>query len=176
DPRADPARSGPRAARVVRPGAAAGVRVPARPLRPAGAGRGPDLGDVPGRGGRVPAHPAARAVHRLAHRGGPAQAGRPLAGGRARGARAARRRRHRAARPLGRGAPRRAARPPGPRRPVRDAPGGADAALPRRAAGARRRPDARAHRARRRGPALPRPGRVPAHLRPLRPRGRPRCL
>ena len=88
---ADPARTGPRAARALRPRPPAGLQLPARPLRAPGARRGPDVGDVPRRrrsSGR-PAPPAARPEHRLAGRDRTAQARRPLARHRAAGARTA---------------------------------------------------------------------------------------
>src|SRR3954454_13272487 len=143
----------------------AGVRLPAGPLRPAGAGRGPHRGDVPGRGDRLPAHSPARPEHRLAGRDRPAQAGRPLAGRRARTARPAGGR-------LGAGPTRRsvgraagrAARPPDPGRAHRHPPGRADPALPGRPARPAGGAGARAHGHRDRGAAGPGQGRVPPQL------------
>ena len=93
--REGPARPGSRAARAVRRGAPAGLRLPAGALRASGPRRGPDGRDVPRRRRRVSARATAGAQHRLAGRHRPAQARRPLAGRRARGPRARGRRRAR---------------------------------------------------------------------------------
>ena len=139
------------------------------------AGRGPDVGDVPGRGRRLPAGRGAPAHRRLAGGRGPQQAGRPLAP------------------PGGRGAPARGrgrARPDEPSASTRASstsagrwpcwPGWARTTGPRsrcatstacrRAPGGRR---ARPHGARHRGPARAGPPRVPHRLRPTR--GERRC-
>ena len=80
---------GVRAAEAVRRCAAARLRLPAGPLRRHGPGGGSYGRVVPGRRARGPQAGLARSVDPVADRGGPAQARRPLAAGRAGAARAA---------------------------------------------------------------------------------------
>jgi hypothetical protein len=183
-----------RPARSLRPSLASGVRLSRHPLRERRRGRGSHRGDIPGGGGRRPAHRHRPSERGLAHRRGPPQARRSLApagprGGQARpGLPGAARDRG----SVGPGARRRPS-PRGARPPRRPPPGGARPALPRWASGARGGRSPGPHGPCHRGAARPGPSRLPGRLRreerpksdplealhlplvPVEPRPAPRC-